>query len=77
MRSILTILFIAISLLLNAQSFSSHFVPMSDGIKLAVDVHLAKVAQGLDKVRPPHCLTQRQKQLTDLFAENRAYEFLN
>ena len=45
MRSILTILFIAISLLLNAQSFRSHFVPMSDGIKLAVDVHLPKVAQ--------------------------------
>lgn len=42
MKSILTILFIAIALLLNAQSFSSHFVTMKDGTKLAVDVHLPK-----------------------------------
>ena len=48
MKSILTILFIAIALLLNAQSFSSHFLTMQDGTKLAVDVHLPK-ANGNEK----------------------------
>jgi putative CocE/NonD family hydrolase len=42
MKTILTTLFITIALLLNAQSFSSHFVTMKDGTKLAVDVHLPK-----------------------------------